>query len=59
MLVVPTVPVLPRIAEVEADSRAWSPRLGHYTNFVNLLGLAAWRVPSGVHMQKVCQEELP
>ena len=47
MLVVPTLPDLPTLADVEADSAGWSRRLGHYTNFVNLLGLAALAVPAG------------
>jgi allophanate hydrolase len=47
MLVVPTMPTLPRLDEVEANSALWSQRLGHYTNFVNLLRWAALAVPSG------------
>jgi allophanate hydrolase len=47
VLVVPTLPALPTRAEVQADSVGWSRRLGHYTNFVNLLRLAALAVPSG------------
>ncbi len=47
VLVVPTLPALPRLADVEADSLGWSRRLGKYTNFVNLLGLAALAVPAG------------
>jgi allophanate hydrolase len=46
-LVVPTMPALPTLAEVQADSVGWSRRLGHYTNFVNLLGWAALAVPAG------------
>jgi allophanate hydrolase len=46
-LVVPTMPTCPTRAEVEKDSRGWSRRLGYYTNFVNLLGLAAIAVPAG------------
>ena len=47
VLVVPTLPTIPTRAEVEADSIGWSRRLGTYTNFVNLLGLAALSVPAG------------
>jgi allophanate hydrolase len=47
VLVVPTMPALPTLAEVEADSLGWSRRLGRYTNFVNLLGWAALAVPAG------------
>jgi allophanate hydrolase len=46
-LVVPTMPTIPTAAAVQADSRGWSRRLGHYTNFANLLRLAALAVPSG------------
>ena len=46
-LVVPTMPTIPTLAQVESDSIGWSHRLGHYTNFVNLLGLAALAVPAG------------
>ena len=47
VLVVPTLPALPTLADVEADSLEWSRRLGKYTNFVNLLGLAALAIPAG------------
>jgi allophanate hydrolase len=46
-LAVPTMPTLPTLAEVQADSPGWSRRLGYYTNFVNLLGWAALAVPAG------------
>jgi allophanate hydrolase len=47
ILVVPTFPTIPTLEQVHADSLTWSKRLGHYTNFVNLLGLAALAVPAG------------
>src|SRR5262249_55875452 len=46
-LLVPTLPTIPMLAQVQADSIGWSNRLGYYTNFVNLLGLAALVLPSG------------
>ena len=47
MLVVPTMPTLPTLADVQTDSVAWSGRLGYYTNFVNLLKLSAISIPAG------------
>ena len=47
VLVVPTMPTIPTAAAVKADSAAWSPRMGYYTNFANLLRLAGIAVPSG------------
>jgi allophanate hydrolase len=44
-LVVPTVTRFWRVDEVEADPIATNSALGTYTNFVNLLGLAALAVP--------------
>ena len=46
-LLVPTAGTIYRIAEVEADPIRLNTNLGHYTNFVNLLDLAAIAVPSG------------
>lgn len=47
VLVVPGAPTIYRIAEVEADPIELNSRLGRYTNFVNLLDLAAITVPAG------------
>jgi allophanate hydrolase len=44
-LAVPTAPMAPSLAEVEADPLGVNARLGTYTNFVNLLDLAAIAVP--------------
>jgi len=48
VMVVPTIPRPYQIAEVEADPVRTNSRLGSYTNFVNLLDLAACAVPSGL-----------
>jgi len=45
MLMVPTAPAACSIAEVEADPIGLNSKLGTYTNFVNLLDLAALAVP--------------
>lgn len=47
VLMVPTAPSIYSIADVEADPVALNSRLGTYTNFVNLLDLAAVAVPVG------------
>ncbi len=44
-LVVPTAPVFPMLADLAADPIGPNNRLGTYTNFVNLLDLAALSVP--------------
>ena len=46
VLVVPTMPTIPRLADVQADSVTWNRRLGYYTNYVNLLRWAAIAVPA-------------
>jgi allophanate hydrolase len=46
-LAVATVPRMYTVAEVEADPIALNSNLGTYTNFVNLLDLAAISVPVG------------
>jgi allophanate hydrolase len=47
VLMVPTAPTMPTKASVEADPVGRNAQLGAYTNFVNLLGLAALAVPAG------------
>ena len=47
VMLVPTTPTIPTLAEVQDDPIGPNTRLGHYTNFVNLLGLAALAVPAG------------
>lgn len=44
-LLVPTAPTIYRIDQVRSDPLLLNARLGHYTNFVNLLDLAAIAVP--------------
>jgi len=46
-LLLPAAPTHYRIAEVQADPLRLNSHLGHYTNFVNLLDMAALAVPSG------------
>jgi allophanate hydrolase len=46
-LLTPTTGTTYTIAEVEADPIKLNSNLGHYTNFVNLLDLAAVAVPGG------------
>ena len=48
VIVVPTAPTAYRIAEVLAEPFRTNRRLGHYTNFVNLLDLAALAVPASL-----------
>ncbi len=45
VLAVPSVPCFPTLAALEADPFGPNARLGTYTNFVNLLDLAALAVP--------------
>jgi allophanate hydrolase len=45
-LLVPTAPLHPRIAEVQAEPIQLNARLGTYTNFVNLLDLAGLAIPA-------------
>ncbi|HWA63605.1 MAG TPA: allophanate hydrolase [Caulobacteraceae bacterium] len=46
-LVLPTAPTTYRIREVQAEPFALNANLGLYTNFVNLLDMAAVAVPAG------------
>lgn len=46
-LALPTAPLHPTIAEVQADPIAVNAKMGVYTNFVNLLDMAAVAVPVG------------
>jgi len=47
VLLLPTTPTAYTIAEVEANPLRLNSNLGYYTNFVNLLDLAAAAVPAG------------
>jgi allophanate hydrolase len=47
-LLLPTVPFIPTLREALADSASVTTRLGRYTNFTNLMDLAAIAVPAGV-----------
>jgi allophanate hydrolase len=44
----PTTPTIYRISDVEADPIRLNSNLGYYTNFVNLLDMAAVAVPAGM-----------
>ena len=48
ILVVPTAPTIYKISEIEAKPIELNSRLGRYTNFTNLLDLAAIAVPAGL-----------
>ncbi len=45
VLVVPSIPTIATLADIEADPITPNSRLGTYTNFVNLLDLAALSIP--------------
>jgi len=47
-LLLPTAPTHYTIAQVQADPIGLNSNLGYYTNFVNLMDLAAVAVPAGV-----------
>ena len=48
-MLLPTTPTAYSLAQVAADPVVLNSRLGHYTNFVNLMDLAAIAVPGGFH----------
>ncbi len=48
VLLLPTAPNTPTLAELAADPIGPNSRLGTWTNFVNLCDLAAWAVPAGI-----------
>jgi allophanate hydrolase len=47
LLLLPTTGTIYRIDEIAADPIGLNARLGHYTNFANLLDLSAIAIPSG------------
>jgi allophanate hydrolase len=47
VLLMPTTPGHPRFGDVAAEPLTINATLGHYTNFVNLLGWCALALPSG------------
>ena len=48
VLVVPGAPTIYKLADIEAKPVELNARLGYYTNFVNLLDLAAITLPAGL-----------
>lgn len=48
VLVVPGAPTIYKLSEIEAKPVELNARLGYYTNFVNLLDLAAITLPAGL-----------
>ena len=53
VMVVPTAPTVYTIAQIEADPVRLNSNLGLYTNFVNLLDLAAIAVPTGMRSDRL------
>ncbi|MPZ42968.1 MAG: allophanate hydrolase [Betaproteobacteria bacterium] len=47
-LLLPAAPTIYRVDEIEQQPLELNTRLGYYSNFVNLLGLAAVNVPGGM-----------
>jgi len=48
LLLLPTTPTMPTIAQVLADPIERNAQLGYYTNFVNLMDMAALAIPAVV-----------
>ena len=48
MILVPTAPTIYQVAQVEKKPIELNNHLGHYTNFANLLDLAAVSLPAGM-----------
>ena len=46
-ILVPTAPFCPTLAELDADPISPNSRLGTFTNFANLCGMAAFAIPAG------------
>ncbi len=53
VLMVPTAPAHPSFAEVDSDPLGANAQLGHYTNFVNLLGWCALALPFGFTAERL------
>lgn len=51
LLLVPTAPTHPTVADLRAQPLSANAALGHYTNFVNLLGWCALALPAAVTPQ--------
>ena len=49
LMLLPTTPTAYTLAEIAADPIRLNARLGHYTNFVNLLDMAALAIPGGFY----------
>lgn len=47
VILTPTAGTIYKVSEVEAEPIQLNSNLGYYTNFMNLLDLAAWAVPAG------------
>ncbi len=47
LLILPTAPTIPTVAAMLADPVGLNAALGHYTNFVNFMDMAAISIPAG------------